>query len=478
MNNCPDILRDENGSAYELDKSLGAGGQGVVFLATNNRYAIKFRGQQDAGIVAPSENKGEAAVAPSGDEKAYDKYAKKIRKLIAIENLVDIDCVAFPIALLERPNCGYVMRFMEGMVSLSSMVNEKKTFISSHKTNGSLHKRFKVLKKLAETLLKMHGNGLIYGDLSPNNIFVSEAAKDSETWLIDADNITYENRSKKAIGTPGYRAPEICLGACANSIKSDMYSFALIAFEYLTGNKPFEAAPVAVDDEQSDDNEWNGGDAFDYEQGGVPYVYEFDNNGAGRMPLELVCTSNMSKLFMRTFCEKGRSNPLSRPSASDWVAALDEACNSVCTCADDEPHDFLVSDCGWCRYLGHASDNVAVYRLSAIYMPNHAAEEKCWDETPRREEFASFLKSTYFSFNLAAKRKASISVDKNRLFPSTVKCDFSNVDVTIDKNLSVKIEGCNFRTSYDGKPLTLNKAISGSVRCRDVTVKLVLERIR
>lgn len=39
---------------------------------------------------------------------------------------------------------------------------------------GGLHRRLRLLAKLARTLAKLHGRGLAYGDLSPANIFVSK----------------------------------------------------------------------------------------------------------------------------------------------------------------------------------------------------------------------------------------------------------------------------------------------------------------
>jgi hypothetical protein len=33
---------------------------------------------------------------------------------------------------------------------------------------------------------------MVYGDISPNNIFISEGMNDTSVWLIDADNIRFE----------------------------------------------------------------------------------------------------------------------------------------------------------------------------------------------------------------------------------------------------------------------------------------------
>jgi DNA-binding helix-hairpin-helix protein with protein kinase domain len=64
-----------------------------------------------------------------------------------------------------------------------------------YRDTGSFGRRLQILKQLAETLAKLHGRGLAFGDLSPNNIFVSQSVEHHQVWLIDADNIHLKNNS-------------------------------------------------------------------------------------------------------------------------------------------------------------------------------------------------------------------------------------------------------------------------------------------
>ena len=43
---------------------------------------------------------------------------------------------------------------------------------------------------------------LVYADVSPNNVFISETAEASEVWLIDLDNLDYLSAN-----APGIRRP-------------------------------------------------------------------------------------------------------------------------------------------------------------------------------------------------------------------------------------------------------------------------------
>ena len=52
-------------------------------------------------------------------------------------------------------------------------------------STGGLLKRYGVLIKLAIAIRALHSKGLIYCDLSPNNVFVSSNPKKHNVFLID-----------------------------------------------------------------------------------------------------------------------------------------------------------------------------------------------------------------------------------------------------------------------------------------------------
>ena len=80
----------------------------------------------------------------------------------------------------------------------------------------------------------------MYGDLSPKNVFISKARESYEAWLIDLDNLSFIKDVKGAIGTKGYMAPEVAKGM-PNTIYSDRYSFALLAYKFLLMKDQFVA---------------------------------------------------------------------------------------------------------------------------------------------------------------------------------------------------------------------------------------------
>ena len=110
--------------------------------------------------------------------------------------------------------------------------NEAKKIVHYYKTGG-LRRRLNALFKCASLLARLHGNGMVYGDISPNNIFISEGLEDPSVWLIDADNIRFEiTAGGSVVYTPKYGAPELVQGKDGGRPASDCHAFAVVAFTF------------------------------------------------------------------------------------------------------------------------------------------------------------------------------------------------------------------------------------------------------
>ena len=93
--------------------------------------------------------------------------------------------------------------------------------------SGGLRRRIEAYFKSAVVLSMLHASGLVYCDLSANNLFISTEDTNA-VWLIDADNINFQSYTVKNGGyyTLGYAAPEILWGK-GSTFYSDCYSFAV-----------------------------------------------------------------------------------------------------------------------------------------------------------------------------------------------------------------------------------------------------------
>ena len=217
-----------NGNVIFLDSILGQGGQGMVCRSSDRNLAVKFL-----------TNNGKVVI----NDKIYESFKEKVYD-ISIMRLDEDIHVCKPEVMLEKPFCGYVMLLLNGLEPIKNLIYTPSTdnismqqFLSE---TGGLKKRLEVLLELSRTLARLHSKGIVYCDISPNNVFFAKGNNFSNVWLIDCDNLKFTNESKKGIFTPGYGAPEILNKITDNTIFSDCYSFAVLAFRVLTALNPFE----------------------------------------------------------------------------------------------------------------------------------------------------------------------------------------------------------------------------------------------
>ena len=220
-------LTDEHGTVYELDRKLGEGGQGKVYSVKNGRYAIK--------------------VLQQANQSQREGLRRQIR---SVQRLTQLDLkglnIARPIALLKEPRLGYVMELLTGMEPLSNLIPTPLQFSREidnlgewYLQGGGLGRRLKLLAKCAEIFSKLHAKGLVYGDPSPNNIFISSSNNSEEVWLIDSDNLRSEDSAiASRLRTTPYAAPEIELGISGTNTLTDAHAFAVIAFQTLSFAHP------------------------------------------------------------------------------------------------------------------------------------------------------------------------------------------------------------------------------------------------
>jgi len=99
-------------------------------------------------------------------------------------------------------------------------------------------------------LIDAHAVGVVHRDLKPANIFLTkmpdgtERAKvlDFGVCKLDAEELEHLTRTGQALGTISYMAPEQIRGASAVDERADLYSFAMVMFETLSGRLAHDAS--------------------------------------------------------------------------------------------------------------------------------------------------------------------------------------------------------------------------------------------
>lgn len=333
------------GYHHICQKKISEGGQGAVYRTQSPNIAVKIA-KNDQGVI---------------QNESLNSGYNMIRLLPIPQDLH----ITLPLAVLEGVS-GYVMALLDDMSSFESVfleaetpedfttpwlaemsdtpefVDELRRYISS----GGRRRRIEAFYKCACILARLHGTGLVYCDISGNNLFMSTNKAYSEIWLIDADNINWGAECAQQTGfqTPGYGAPEILKGQ-GNSCYSDCYSFAILLFQVLYGIHPFEGAGVYDEDGDFQEELRDCGE--------LPWIFDKDddsNLSESNIPYEYLVSQSLDRLFQQTFSAKGRQYPKRRPNMAEWAWFLGKELDAAVHCpyCGMDYNAMEMEACPWC----------------------------------------------------------------------------------------------------------------------------------
>lgn len=357
MTSFPDSVVDDDGNIHHvLKEPLGRGGQGIVLRTRSPHIAVKLIGKfaEDASSAESKQGASQSLwnqltrvtgfkVAPHGVEQGDLRRRLEDVHILPLPDLH----VAQPLAML-RDHVGYTMRILKGMVPIRSLIADpgETNLAEFYFSTGGLRRRLELLANTAAILSRIHAVPLVYADISPNNIFVSEQKDAHEVWLIDLDNLDYLSSNATGVHTPGFGAPEVVTGRASASTLSDSYAFAVLAFWVLAQVHPFLGEFV---DEGGGDGEMDRKEhAF---RGDIPWIEDTrtDSNHTSRgLPRHQVLSKPVRELFERTF-EEGRVDRAKRPSMANWADVLRRAADRIVSCkACGSSFDVTAWNCPFC----------------------------------------------------------------------------------------------------------------------------------
>jgi serine/threonine protein kinase len=105
----------------------------------------------------------------------------------------------------------------------------------------------RILRQTAAGLDYAHGRGIVHRDVKPGNIMTDEdgAVKIADFGIAKIAAVSNMTETSTVVGTPNYMSPEQVQGLAIDG-RSDQFSLAVIAYEILTGERPFQGEHLST----------------------------------------------------------------------------------------------------------------------------------------------------------------------------------------------------------------------------------------
>lgn len=212
-------MADEQVGKYKILSELGKGAMGVVYMAEDPEIGR---------IVAVKTLRSVYLGSDAAGQEALQRFKQEARSAGRLKhpNIVTI----FETGRTESGSPFMAMEYVEGQ-SLESKLSSGEPM----EPLEVIH----ILAQVGSAIDYAHSHNIIHRDIKPSNVIISSdfkphlldfgVAKISDTSLTPAGTV---------VGTPSYMSPEQIRGETLDGA-TDRFAFAVLAYEMLTGTRPF-----------------------------------------------------------------------------------------------------------------------------------------------------------------------------------------------------------------------------------------------
>jgi eukaryotic-like serine/threonine-protein kinase len=217
------------GGKYRVDRTLGAGGMGIVVAATqielDRPVALKFllpKVLERPGLVTRFSREARAAA------KLESEHVARV----------------LDVGTLEGGAPYIVMEYLEGE-DLASVVASRGALPCDQAVG--------YLLQACEAVAEAHALGIVHRDLKPGNLFLANrtsgapVVKVLDFGLSKFANAGEENVTSESsiLGSPLYMSPEQLMSARTADARSDIWSLGVVLYELVTAHSPFQYERIA-----------------------------------------------------------------------------------------------------------------------------------------------------------------------------------------------------------------------------------------
>jgi len=223
-------------SRYFLEKQLGKGAMGQVYLAKDKKF--------EARKVAVKTVRQDLLSSDDLQEgEAIARFEREAQSAASIQHPNTVSVTDFG----ETPEGVFylVMEYVEGE-TLHRLLRREGTL--------SVNRAVKLLRQIADGVEAAHDAGILHRDLKPANIFIMSKGRTNDDGFIKVGDfglakIVHQTAtdihtsaaptSRGIIGTPEFMAPEQMQPELGVDVRADIYALGTIAYLMLGGRTPF-----------------------------------------------------------------------------------------------------------------------------------------------------------------------------------------------------------------------------------------------
>src|SRR6185503_5204710 len=221
MSQLRDHLQRSLGSTYTFERELEGGGMSRVFVAEERALGRPVV----VKVLAP-----DLAVAINRERfKREILFAARLQHphIIPVLSAGELDGLPY-----------YTMPYVDGL-SLRDRLEERRAI--------AIDEIVHILRDIADALAYAHDRGIVHRDIKPDNVLLAGGhALVTDFGVAKALSAAGPAREDATIsrpgitaGTPAYMAPEHAAGDPRLDQRADIYAFGCVAYELLTGERPF-----------------------------------------------------------------------------------------------------------------------------------------------------------------------------------------------------------------------------------------------
>ena len=209
---------------FKIEKELGRGGMGVVYMAhelsLNRKIALKLLSER-----------------LSNDEEFIERFKREARVVAALNHPNIVNILSYG---EEHGLYYFAMEYVKG-TDLGQILKEKKEI--------PLDQALSITAQVADALEEAAARGVVHRDLKPSNIMIDsmERVKVTDFGIAYFQNAEAQlTRTGLYMGTPEYSSPEQARGATLD-VRSDIFSLGAVLYKMLSGVAPVSGeSPLAV----------------------------------------------------------------------------------------------------------------------------------------------------------------------------------------------------------------------------------------